>query len=73
MSLDWTSLKGHIDPVEAGSETVRGGYVWIAARATVEATLDALREHPESDPRVLELGAGTGIVSMFAAQVRITS
>ena len=47
MSLDWTQLTGHIDPIEAGSETVRGGYVWIAARPVVEATLEVLKLQPK--------------------------
>ena len=65
VSLDWTALEGHIDPAEAGSETVRGGFVWLAARMTAKFAAEWLRRRRDST--VLELGAGTGVVGMMVA------
>jgi len=70
VSLDWTKYQSGINVGhEAGSETVRGGYVWIATRLTAALAVNWLTANSARDPAVLELGAGTGVVGLFAAQV----
>jgi len=59
-------------PGDEGGETVRGGYMWVATRPTCLHAVQWLKELQESHglaaPTVFELGAGCGVVGLFAAQ-----